>query len=100
MTMALDEDIIVCAFRYALGRSTYMVCRVTDYLIEVWPMLSNKLQDHIVEKIVEALNDGEAGDEVDENLWRDVLSNCDEEHLRRINDDCRENHHTYTRLDI
>lgn len=100
MTAVFNEDIIMCAFRYALGRSSYVVCRVTDYLIEVWPMISDKLQDLIVEEIIEAINEGAAGDEVDETLWKDVLANCDEEHLRRINEDCKGNWHTYTMLDI
>ena len=100
MTMVFDEDIIICAFRYALGRNSYIVCHVTDYLIETWQMLSDKLQDRITEEIVEAINDGRAGDEVDVSLWKDVLANCDEEYLNRINETCMENGRVYKWLDI
>lgn len=96
----INEDIVICAFRYALGRSSYIVCSVTDYLIETWPMLSDKLQDLIIEEIVEAINEERVGDEVDVSLWKDVLANCDEEHLNSINERCREDKHKYTILDV
>ncbi len=37
-----NEDITFYAFRYALGRMTYAVKDVTEYLIENWDKISNK----------------------------------------------------------
>lgn len=84
----INDDILLCAFRYILGGSSHYVCDMTQHLIEWWPSIGEKTQDMIAEEIVEALNECRAGDDVDQEMWLDVLKNIDKEYLERVNKNC------------
>jgi isocitrate/isopropylmalate dehydrogenase len=68
-----QEQILHCAFRYALGRMTYIVGFVADAVIHAWPNLSPQMQAMIVREIEEAFYSGRGGMDMDRRQWRRVL---------------------------
>lgn len=68
-----EEELILCAFRYCLGRSTYFVFAITEHIVEKWDTISVRIRKAIVEETTEAIERGHAGDEVDCDLWKAVL---------------------------
>lgn len=71
--MILDEHILFMAFRYALGRMTYVVSEVADTLIKKWPEISPKYQELIHQEIKKAIADKNAGMDMDVQQWLKVL---------------------------
>ena len=71
--MKINSAIIFYAFRYALGRKTYVVSEVVDYLIENWKELSNTTQFLIQTEIRIAIERKEAGMNMDVKQWKKLL---------------------------
>ena len=69
----VDNDIIFYAFRYALGRKTYAVKDVSDYIVNHWEEIDPLTQQLIWGEIDEAIKRGEAGMSVDELAWARIL---------------------------
>jgi hypothetical protein len=61
------------AFRYALGRSTYVSSEVVAMIKHAWPKLSNSQRLMFIYEINEALASNQAGMEQDRKEWRSVL---------------------------
>ena len=55
----MEDKVLIwlCAFRYALGRKTYIVGTVTDYLTERIRVLSELAKKIIIQEITEAEGD-------------------------------------------
>ena len=70
----IEEDIIIYAFRYALGRRSGAVIEVSDYLINNWSMLAEHTKDQIVHEIEGAMKRNEAGMDCDIKQWQRILS--------------------------
>lgn len=68
-----DGLTLICAMRYALGRSTYVVPAVVEVLMREWDKLSHKNQFVIHRDIKELLDKGGGGMECDKAQWRKVL---------------------------
>jgi hypothetical protein len=68
----VDEDILGCAVRYALGRSTYMVGLVCDQVLTLMrdKKLSIKLTHNILRDIKEA--DSLGNHSIDINAWNNL----------------------------
>lgn len=84
------NDLIVCAFRYALGRRTYIVHTITEIIksnlsalesrtIEV--MLQDIERQHEYEKVG---NDKAFGDDCDRERWMEVETLLNAEKLDRL----------------
>ena len=76
--MTPDEMILICAVRYALGRMSYMVSVVCDYVKDKRNELSQNCINIIIRDIEEELeryhNLGVTlGMECDEKYWIDLL---------------------------
>jgi len=69
----VDEEIIMYAFRYSLGRMTPAVANVTDVLINNWHRLKPHTMEQIVEEINEAIKKDRAGMDCDIIRWKAVL---------------------------
>ena len=69
----VNEDMVMYAFRYALGRKTYSVETVSSYLIENWHRFKSQTKEQIVREIETAIERNEAGMECDINAWKAVL---------------------------
>ena len=65
-----DQSIVICAFRYALGRRSYMPSLVADWIKEHWSQIDATNRELIAREIEQALERGEAGDRMDEDVWR------------------------------
>ena len=68
-----NEDITFYAFRYALGRMTYAVGEVVDYLIENWNKLQIQTKEKICIEIDKAIIEKRAGMECDVEQWQRIL---------------------------
>lgn len=62
------------AFRYALGRKTYAVSDVAEYLKEHWDEFDVYTQQLIHKEINEAIEEGMAGMDCDVAEWRTILT--------------------------
>lgn len=72
--LTLDQEITLsCAFRYALGRMTYVTSSVTSELIRLESQLPQKFKSRIAKEIQEYQDEhGSAGMEMDNNEWNKV----------------------------
>ena len=70
----VSENMIMWAFRYALGRRTYAVTDVVDHLKKYWNKLEPFTQHQIQEEITTAIKTECAGGECDVESWNEVLS--------------------------
>mgnify|MGYP007037124684 CR=1 FL=1 len=83
-----DEHILICAVRYALGRMSYMVDMVCEYITNKLPELSDSCIRVIIYDIEEDIkmyhNIGRTcGMKCDERTWLKLLERLREEHERR-----------------
>ena len=80
----MNENIVFYAFRYCLGRSTYVVSDCVGYLIEHWENLSDDNQATIVKEIRSAIKSDKAGMSMDVAEWEKVLVH-DLKHMNKWN---------------
>ena len=64
---------IIAAFRYCLGRQSYIVSECTHWLCEWWEDIRPQTKKIILGEIKEALEKGTAGDVCDQETWRSFL---------------------------
>lgn len=69
-----DQLMAMAAFRYCLGRQSYIVGSCLGWLRAHWGQLTPNTRNVILRDTVEALMDGRAGSEaIDAPGWRDFL---------------------------
>lgn len=56
-----DDLMVTAAFRYCLGRQTYIVGECTAWLIRIWPTLSERARIIIQRELEQAFYDASAG---------------------------------------
>lgn len=71
---SINENILVFAFRYALGRKTTAPGIVADVLIERWNDLKPHTQIQVQREIGSAMAMGQAGGSLDLDTWQAVLA--------------------------
>jgi hypothetical protein len=82
--MALDQDITIgCAFRYALGRRTYVVDSVASEIERNVSDISTKTLRRFIIEINEAIQEQSAGMEMDARRWLECRDKCGIEVKRR-----------------
>ena len=76
----VDQDILLfCAFRYALGRQTYVVGSITGIIRDNWENLTKERRAFYKREIREAVEKGFAGSPViDVPEWKSILDLPDE----------------------
>ena len=81
MKIETDDDrlVLIAAFRYALGRMTYMPSVVAGVLAQCWADLTEHDQRLIKREIAEAIERGHAGMACDVATWRRVLERSGKE---------------------
>ena len=71
--IAMDDNldlIMLAAFRYALGRRTYIVRTVTDFIRNYWPIIAKPQLQIIIKEIEEAQRENRLGNkDIDEPEW-------------------------------
>lgn len=72
--LSLNQEIVLsCAFRYALGRMTYVVSSVCEELIKLEPLLGWNFKERTSREIQEYQDErGEAGMSFDNDEWEYV----------------------------
>ncbi len=84
-----DQLMAMAAFRYCLGRRSYIVSCCQEWLLQHWSQLDENSRHVILRDICEALADGNAGMKMDERSWRITLRNLaqqeSDEFLGRVN---------------
>ena len=69
----LEQFVVIAAFRYTLGRRSYAVSIITQWLIKNWDNIDVNDQNLIRKEIQEALDTHSAGMKMDEQEWERVL---------------------------
>lgn len=84
--LPLNEEIVLaCAFRYALGRQTYVVGSVCYELKRHYPNLNKSFKERTVREIIEYYDKyGNLGHEIDEREWRNIQFLFDETNRVKI----------------
>jgi hypothetical protein len=77
-----DEATLFCAFRYALGRRSYITGIIAKQLIKYWDLLRKSTKILIVKSISRAIEKNEAGDHLNTDDWLKVIlhNQLEEEH--------------------
>ena len=75
MTKLTSDDVIILigAFRYALGRLTYVVRVTVDRIIRDWSELPSHTQDLIQEEVEFAFERNDVGQGCDREQWQRIL---------------------------
>ncbi len=61
------------AFRYALGRKTYAVFEVVDFIVGSWNMIEEKERQAMQREIGDAIRYNQAGFDTDIDQWERIL---------------------------
>lgn len=69
----VDQEILFYAFRYALGRKTYVVGDVVNNLINNWVLLEPLTRKQLVNEVSQAIENNEAGMKQDVQEWQKIL---------------------------
>ena len=69
----IPDWMIIGAFRYCLGRMTYIVSDCTEWLIDNKNDIDRCTREIIVKEINDALDRDRAGMDMDRRRWRVVL---------------------------
>ncbi len=69
-----DFDILAfCAFRYALGRSTYVTSAVAEIIVENKERIYPTTKKLMIKEINEAIEESRAGMRMDVREWQQVV---------------------------
>lgn len=69
----IDESMLICAVRYCLGRSTYVVGEADGWVRTAWPCLSAATRRTLIRDVSDHL-ERDQGMTCDRATWRDLLS--------------------------
>lgn len=76
ITIQPDEfgDLILCAFRYALGRKTYITSTISELIIKYKDNIDENDKEVITRDIRRSFETNNYGMEMDKEIWEKVLS--------------------------
>lgn len=69
-----QNEMLVYAFRYALGRSTNAPHAVVRVLKQAWPTLPTHERKIYKKEIAEAIDNNQARHDIDKQAWLSILS--------------------------
>ncbi len=78
--MKIEPWMIISAFRYSLGRRTYVVSECVDWLTENWQWVNESTKKIILREIKEAIDSNLCGDPCDCSDWREILTLSEKQH--------------------
>lgn len=82
MTFLVDEWVLICTFRYSLGRMTYVVADCVELLLFYWPKLSSTTKDLIIKEIKYAQERNDLGMRMDAEQWEKILNQYENDKLK------------------
>lgn len=65
--------LVFCAFRYCLGRMTYITSTMSELILKYWDKIEDRDRHIIKKEIQEAIANGTAGMEMDIEQWQRIL---------------------------
>ena len=68
-----NDLMIMAAFRYCLGRQTYIVSTCISWLRDIWEDLQEGCQNTILRDIAQALMEDSAGSRMDWEAWQEFM---------------------------
>jgi hypothetical protein len=74
MLSTKEYQLLMCSFRYALGRSTSIVSTIVDYIIEDWDKLEVAYQEQMKLEINEAFNRLGFISSIDRPYWNKIIT--------------------------
>ncbi len=77
------DTIVFCAFRYALGRKTYVVSEVVEEIIKRLPEITEQTKMQMSDEIFRAITSQKAGMDIDVAEWL-KLKEAVEENLNAV----------------
>jgi len=78
-----DDLMAIAAFRYCLGRMTYIVSDCADWLIEQWENLSPSARSIIKRDLEEAFAQDDE-DRANGNKYKNLGHDCDRQQWERV----------------
>ena len=82
MTISIQNDefgdLMVCAFRYALGRKTYITSTIAELILKYYLLLDDNDCEVIIRDIKKAFEANNYGMEMDRVSWEQVLTKLEE----------------------
>lgn len=69
-----QRDLLIYAFRYALGRMSMSVLTVSQVIIDSWAALSKHDKELMHREIKQAIESGRAGERCDIARWQIILN--------------------------
>jgi hypothetical protein len=78
-----DDLMAIAAFRYCLGRSTYIVSDCADWLIAHWPAIKDTARNVIRSDLEDAFRADDAA-RIDERDYKPLGWDCDREQWERV----------------
>jgi len=79
--MTKNHTLLLCSFRYALGRQTSIVSVIVKYLLEDWNGLDEWVREQIKRDIRNAIERNEIGMDCDRDEWNKILNTSDTDSL-------------------
>lgn len=76
LNMVEYNDLAFCAFRYALGRMTYITKTVSDILIKMNQkgLLTYWTKEQMIKELEDAIENNKAGMNIDKQYWQALLT--------------------------
>lgn len=71
--MMTKDDLILCAFRYCLGRNTYVVFDMINYLKDHWDDIDQVYKNFITKEITRAIELDRCGMDMDKEDWKEFI---------------------------
>ena len=79
--VTVSDSMVVWAFRYCLGRRTYAVSDCVENILAVWPSLSDKTRELIHREALKAIENDQAGMDMDKKEWQKVINRWNKDHI-------------------
>lgn len=79
-----DDLMVIAAFRYCLGRMTYVVGECADWIIEQWPNFSERSKIIIRRELEEAFQRDDQERERNAGSYRTLGHDCDRQQWERV----------------
>jgi hypothetical protein len=75
--ISADSLMCLCAFRYAIGRMTYVPSHVVRFLKANWPKIDSVSRDCITRDLRDEIHRDDMSRERDCNAWHPLGHDCD-----------------------
>ena len=79
----MNDLMVTAAFRYCLGRQTYIVGECAEWLIRIWPKINSGARFVIQRELDQAFVDDDK-DRAAKKEWRTLGADCDRKEWEKV----------------